>query len=369
LLERERSLAAHQSGHNSGVIHSGVYYAPRSLKAKLCVEGAKELYRHCEQRGIPFERCGKLIVALDRSEASGLHELHRRGDANGVSGLRLLNEDEIAEVEPRASGFAALHSSQTGIVDFRAVAHSFADDVRAGGGSVVVGCEVFRARDGRGGVSLEHSCGSTQARYAIFCAGAWSDRLAIASGAPADPRIVPFRGSYLKLRPGRRDLVRGLIYPVPDPRLPFLGVHLTRTIGGEVLIGPTALVAGARDAYRLREAKARDLLETMSWPGSWRMLAHWWRIAAAELHLALDHRAVVRIAARYLPGLRPQDVEPAFAGVRAQALRRDGSLVDDFAFSHTRRALHVRNAPSPGATSSLAIARHVAEAARLNLCL
>jgi 2-hydroxyglutarate dehydrogenase len=369
VLEREPRLAAHQSGHNSGVIHAGIYYEPASLKAKLCVEGARELYKHCDEHGIPFQRCGKLIVALKRSEMSALHELHRRGVANGVSGLRLLETDEIAEIEPDAAGLAALHSPNTGIIDFGEVAHSFAEDVLAAGGEVVAGCEVSRAIDGRGEVSLEHAGGSTQARYAIFCAGAWSDRLAVASGASADPRIVPFRGAYLKLRPQRRDLVRGLIYPVPDATLPFLGVHLTRTIGGEVLVGPTALVAGARDAYRLGSLKARDLLDTVSWPGSWRMLARWWRAAATEIHHALDDRAVVRVAARYLPGLRPQDVEPAFAGVRAQALGRDGSLVDDFVFSHTQRTLHLRNAPSPGATSALAIARHVVEAAESSLRL
>jgi 2-hydroxyglutarate dehydrogenase len=364
VLERERSVAAHQSGHNSGVIHSGIYYAGGSLKAKLCVEGARELYRYCRERGIPFQRCGKLIVACGRSEMSALQELHRRGEANGVSDLRLLDGEQIAEVEPHAAGFAALHSPQTGVVDFGAVARSYAEDIRAAGGTVVTGCEVSKALEAPGGVSLEHFGGSTQARYAIFCAGAWSDRLAVACGAEADPRIVPFRGAYLKLRPHVRERVRGLIYPVPDARLPFLGVHLTRTIDDEVLVGPTALLAGARDAYRLRRLSARDLLDTVSWPGSWRMLSRWWRTAATELHQALDHRAVVRAAARYLPGLQPQDVEPAFAGVRAQALRRDGALVDDFVFSYTPRTLHVRNAPSPGATSALAIARHVVDTAK-----
>lgn len=367
VLERESQIAMHQTGHNSGVIHAGIYYAPGSLKARLCVEGARDLYRYCEQRGIPFRRCGKLIVALERAELSGLHELHRRGSANGVAGLRLLDAEEIPEIEPHASGVAALHSPQTGIVDFGAIARSYAEDVSAAGGSLVTGCEVARAVDGHRSMLLEHSRGSTEARYAIFCAGAWSDRLAVASGASRDPRIVPFRGAYLRLTPHRRELVQGLIYPVPDPRLPFLGVHLTRTIDGEVLVGPTALLAGARDAYRLGRVRARDLLDTASWPGSWRMLAHWWRTAASELHQAVDSRAMVRAAARYVPGLCPSDVESAFAGVRAQALGRDGALVDDFVFSHTRRTLHVRNAPSPGATSSLAIARHVLDAAKPDL--
>ncbi len=364
VLERESALASHQSSHNSGVIHAGIYYAPGSLKARLCVEGAAALYRHCAERGIPVERCGKLIVALERAELPGLRELHRRAIANGVGGLRMLQAGEIAEIEPHAAGVAALHCTATGIVNFAAVARSYAQDVQAAGGDLVTGCEVHGAREARGSVLIEHSQGATQARYAIFCAGAWSDRLAVAGGAQADPRIVPFRGAYLRLCAQHAHLVRGLIYPVPDPGLPFLGVHLTRTIGGEVLIGPTALLAPARDAYSLRRLSARDLIDTARWPGSWRMLARWWRTAAGELRLALDSRAMLAAAARYIPGIAREDVEPAFAGVRAQALGRDGSLVDDFVFSHTPRALHVRNAPSPGATSALAIARHVVDVAQ-----
>lgn len=369
VLEREQELASHQSSHNSGVVHAGIYYAPGSLKAKLCVEGAAELYRHCAEHGIAVQRCGKLIVALDRSEVPGLEELHRRATANGVAGMRMLQAQEIAEIEPHAAGVAALHSPATGIVDFAAVARSYARQIVDAGGEIVLGCAAHKAIDGPSGVLIEHAGGATQARAAIFCAGAWSDRLAVASGADPDPRIVPFRGAYLRLRAARRDLVAGLIYPVPDPRLPFLGVHLTRTIDGEVLVGPTALLAAARDAYRLSRVRPADLLATAAWPGSWRMVAKWWRTAAGELHQALDSRVIVRLAARYLPGLAPQDVEPAFAGIRAQALGRDGSLVDDFVFSRTRRTLHVRNAPSPGATSSLAIARHVVDAAQAGMDL
>jgi 2-hydroxyglutarate dehydrogenase len=248
-------------------------------------------------------------------------------------------------------------------VDFRAVTRAYAEDVRALGGTIATGCGVERVKLAARGLRLTHSRGSTEARDAIFCAGAWSDRLAVAAGADPDPRIVPIRGAYLRLVPDRRDLVRSLIYPVPDPSLPFLGVHLTRHVDGEVMIGPTALIAGARDAYRLRRLRRRDLLDTLAWPGTWRMLGRWWRTGAAELRHAAQPSSLVRAAARFVPELRDADVLPAFAGVRAQALGRDGQLVDDFVLSATPRALHVRNAPSPAATSSLALARHIADEA------
>jgi (S)-2-hydroxyglutarate dehydrogenase len=366
VLEREATIATHQTGHNSGVIHAGVYYTPGSLKARLCVEGAREMYEYCQQHDIASARCGKLIIATNSSELGRLDELERRGNANGVAGLRRLHASEIQDLEPHARGIAGLHSPGTGIADFSAVASAYAQDVRDAGGSVTTGCEVRNVNVGARSLRLEHSHGATEAGHAVFCAGAWADRLAVAAGADPDPRIVPFRGAYLRLVPRRRELVRSLIYPVPDPSLPFLGVHLTRHIDGEVLIGPTALLAGARDAYSLAKVRPRDLRDTLAWPGTWRMLAHWWRTGASELRHAASRSAFVRAASRYVPELRTDDVEPSFAGVRAQALSRDGRLVDDFVFSHTERALHVRNAPSPAATSSLTIARHVAdEAARV----
>jgi L-2-hydroxyglutarate oxidase len=363
VLERESEIATHQTGHNSGVIHAGVYYPPGSLKARLCVEGARELYEYCEQRGIASERCGKVIVATDASELARLDELERRGTANGVPGLRRIDAAGIEELEPHARGIAGLHSPDTGIADFVAVARAYAQDVRDAGGALATGCEVTEVTPGSRSLRLVHSHGTTEAGHAVFCAGAWADRLAVKAGADPDPRIVPFRGAYLRLRPERRHLVRSLIYPVPDPSLPFLGVHLTKHIDGDVLIGPTALIAGARDAYRLRTIRGRDLLDTLDWPGTWRMLGHWWATGVTELRHAVLRSAFVRAASRYVPELRTGDVEPAFAGVRAQALARDGRLVDDFVFSATERALHVRNAPSPAATSSLAIARHVADEA------
>jgi 2-hydroxyglutarate dehydrogenase len=364
VLEREAEVGTHQTGHNSGVVHAGVYYVPGSLKARLCVEGARELYEYCEERGIANERCGKLIVATDPSELARLEELERRGQANGVPGLRRIDAAGIEQIEPHARGIAGLHSPNTGIVDFPAVARAYAGDVLAAGGTVATACGVTGVEVKARSLRLTHARGATEAGHAIFCAGAWSDRLAVKAGADPDPRIVPFRGAYLRLVPARRYLVRSLIYPVPDPSLPFLGVHLTKHIGGDVLIGPTALIAGARDAYRLGKVRREDALATLGWPGTWRMLASWWRTGVTELRHAALRSAFVHAAARYVPELEVGDVEPAFAGVRAQALGRDGRLVDDFVFSQTERALHVRNAPSPAATSSLAIARHVADEAR-----
>jgi 2-hydroxyglutarate dehydrogenase len=363
VLEREAELARHQTGHNSGVIHAGIYYPPGSLKARLCVEGARLLYDYCAKRGIPHQRCGKLIVATKPSELAGLAELERRGKVNGVDGLRRINRSAITRIEPHAEGIAGLHSPGTGIVDFAAVARAYADDVLEGGGVIATGCEVtgldVRARR----LHLRHSRGTTRAGYGVFCSGAWADRVAVVAGADPDPRIVPFRGNYLRLVSERTHLVRSLIYPVPDPALPFLGVHLTKHIDGEVLIGPTALLAGARDADSSRAVRPRDAFETLTWPGTWRMLARWWRIGVTELRRATSRAALVRAAACFVPELRSVDVEPAFTGVRAQALGRNGQLIDDFVFSTTERALHVRNAPSPGATASLAIASHVAEQA------
>jgi L-2-hydroxyglutarate oxidase len=367
VLEREDRIAVHQTGHNSGVAHAGIYYAPGSLKAQLCVVGVRELAEYCDARGLTFERCGKLIVALDEGELPALDELQRRGEANGVPGLRRLDAAGLREIEPHAAGVAALHSPGTAIVDFAAVAAALADDVRAASGELVPGAGIegvaVDAAAGRRRIVLRHARGELAAGFAVFCAGAWSDRLARLAGADPDPRIVPFRGAYLRLAPHRAELVRGLIYPVPDPSLPFLGVHLTRHLGGDVLIGPTALLAPARDAYLLRSVRGRDLGETLRWPGTWRMARRWWRTGLTELGHALSPAALTRAAARYVPELEPGDAERAWAGVRAQALRRDGTLVDDFVFSHTERALHVRNAPSPGATSALAIARHVADEA------
>ena len=363
VLEREERLAAHQTSHSSGVIHAGIYYAPGSLKARLCVEGARLLYAYCDERGIEARRSGKLIIAADESELSGLDELERRGRVNQVPGLRRMGPDEIPEIEPHARGIAALHSPQTGVVDFARVAAAFAADVEAAGGAVVTGARVQELVPRESSIAVQHESGITEAGFVVSCAGAWSDRLAVAAGAPAEPRIIPFRGAYLRLRPERRDLVRASIYPVPDPELPFLGGHLTRGIDGEVLLGPSALMVAARDAYRLGRVRWPDLASNLAWPGTWRLVRRFWRTGLGELRHAASRRSFVTELRRFVPELAVGDVLPGPSGIRAQALDRDGRLVDDFVVHRTERALHIRNAPSPAATSSLALAKLIADQA------
>jgi 2-hydroxyglutarate dehydrogenase len=356
VVEREAGIARHQTGSNSGVIHSGIYYRPGSLKAKLCVDGARRLYAYCDEHAVPYERCGKVIVALEPRELAGLGELEARGRANRVPGLRRIGPEQLRELEPHATGIAALHSPQTGIVDFGAVAQALAAELRRLGVTLLTGCEVLDLEPAGAGVRVRHATGELLAGRGLVCAGAWTDRLATRAGAAADPRIVPFRGAYLRLRPGSRSLVRSLIYPVPDPKLPFLGVHLTRRIDREVWLGPTALLAGAPDAYRLSRLEARSVRSTLAWPGTWRMMGRHWRAGVAELRLSAGRRAFVRACAAYVPELAPGDVLPGPAGVRAQAVGRDGTLVDDFVVDDVDAVEYVRNAPSPAATSALAIA-------------
>jgi (S)-2-hydroxyglutarate dehydrogenase len=348
VLERSPRVGMGQTARNSGVIHAGIYYAPGSLKARLCVAGARLLYEYCDRHGVPYERCGKLVVARHRGELARLDELERRGRANAVPGLRRLSGEELREVEPHARGLAALHSPETGIVDFGVVARSLADGIERRGVPVVTGCSVRGVTQAAGRLVVRHGRGETRARFAVFCAGLASDRLAVATGASPDPRIVPFRGTYLYLRAERRALVRGLIYPVPDPALPFLGVHLTRHIDGEVSLGPSALLwpRGPTD---------------VAWPGTLRLARRYWRTGLRELRHAVSRRAFASEAAEYVPELSPGDFRRGFAGIRAQALGRDGALVDDFVISETERALHVRNAPSPAATSALALAGLIAD--------
>jgi L-2-hydroxyglutarate oxidase len=361
VLDREPAIGAHQTSHSSGVIHAGIYYRPGSLKARLCVQGAAELYDYCAERGIRTERTGKLIVATAEEELDRLAELERRGTENGVPGLRRVDADEISELEPHAVGIAALHSPNTGVVDFTEVAAAYATELGRRGGGVITACPVDGVSEREGRALVRHRAGTTEARAALVCAGAWSDRLAVAAGAEKEPRIVPFRGGYLRLRPERAHLVRTSIYPVPDPDLPFLGAHLTRGHDGEVLLGPSALMVGARDAYRPWRVRTRDLRDTLAWPGTWRLIGRFWRTGVDEISHAASKRAFVAEAQRFVPELRPRDFVAGPAGIRAQALARDGSLVDDFVISRLGPALHVRNAPSPAATSSLPLARMIAD--------
>jgi (S)-2-hydroxyglutarate dehydrogenase len=340
VLEREARLGQHQTTHNSGVIHAGIYYAPGSLKARLCVEGAAALYEYCADKGIEAVRCGKLVVAVRRDELPRLDEIERRARANGVQGLERLGPDELATIEPHAQGLSALHSPNTGMVDFGAVAAAYAADIEAHGGEIRRGAGVRALVEREDHV--EAAGPDVRARRAVACAGAWSDRLALASGARPDVRIVPFRGSYLTLT--EPELVRGQIYPVPDPALPFLGVHLSRTVAGDVLVGPTALLVPRRAPLR--------------WPGTWRVMRRWWRTGLTEIAHAASRQLLLREARRFVP--RIEGAGPGPHGYRAQAVARDGGLVDDFLLARTGRAVHVLNAPSPAATASLAIAEEIA---------
>jgi L-2-hydroxyglutarate oxidase LhgO len=359
LFEKEPALARHQTGHNSGVVHAGLYYAPGSLKAELCRRGRLLLHDFCAEHGLPYVECGKVVVALDGSELAGLDEIERRSRANAVPGLRRLSAGELREVEPHVRGVAALHSPHTAIVDFAGVTMTLADDARASGAVVRLGTPVTAVRHRGEEVLVGTKAGWEAVDQVVVCAGLQVDRVAALAGDGDDPRIVPFRGEYYLLRPERRDLVGGLVYPVPDPRYPFLGVHLTKRVDGEVMVGPNAVLALAREGYRWTDVDPSDLWATLAWPGFRRFAGRHWRTGLAELRGSLSRRRFVAAARRYVPELSAADVVRGPSGVRAQALGRDGSLVDDFRLTRRGRVVSVRNAPSPAATSSLAIADRV----------
>jgi len=364
-IEKEADWHQHQSGHNSGVIHSGIYYKPGSLKAKLCVEGRRLLWRYCDEKAIPYKTVGKLIVATEPEEIPRLGDLYERGKQNGVENLELLDAPQIKEREPHCRGVRAIFSPVTGIVDYRVVARSYADDIRAMGGELLLSHEItgFERRDGV--TLLTSPAGDVESRYTVTCAGLYSDKLARMTGGDQDPKIVPFRGDYLILKPEKRYLVRGNIYPVPDPQFPFLGVHFTPRMDGEVWLGPNAVLAFAREGYRFSDVEPRELLDSITYPGFLKLALKYWQTGAGEMYRDLSRTAYVKALQRYIPELQPEDCLPGPSGVRAQAMRADGELIDDFVFDGSDGIVHVRNAPSPGATSSLAIAKHVAdEAAR-----
>lgn len=362
VLEKESELAVHQSGHNSGVVHSGLYYPPGSLKARLCREGKADLEAFCAAHGIPLEGVGKLIVALTVEEEARLASFLERGTANGVPGLEIVGPGRMREIEPHAAGVRALWSPTTGIVDFRRVALALADEVRARGGTVETGREVRGMERRPDGVVLRTPAGEVVARSVVACAGLWADRVAALTGDAAfdPPRIVPFRGDYFVLTPDARPLVRGLIYPVPHPRFPFLGVHFTKRIDGEVWAGPNAVLAFARAGYRRRDVSVADLLETLLYPGFARLVTRYLRSGLAEMWRDVSRSAFLRELQRYVPELRSEQLVSGPSGVRAQALARDGTLIDDFDIAGSERVLNVRNAPSPAATASLAIGRVLA---------
>ncbi len=363
VLEKEREVGMHQTAHNSGVVHAGIYYRPGSLRARLCVEGARRMSAFCRAEGLPFEQVGKVIVATSEEEVPRLQELFRRGRANGVEGLRWLGPEELKDVEPHAVGIAAVHSPQTAITDFRAVARRVAERVTATGGLVVTSCRVTTGRRLVRGFALETTRGDLHAEGVLNCAGLHSDHVAQLLGARVGLRVIPFRGEYYLLRPERRHLVRGLIYPVPDPRFPFLGVHLTRTVHGEVEAGPNAVLAWAREGYTGRTIRISEAFLTLTYPGFWRLALRYWRVGLYELYRSWSRAEFARSVQRLLPALEVRDLVRGSCGVRAQAVAPDGSLVDDFRIVAQPGAVHVLNAPSPAATASLAIGDYVAEVA------
>jgi len=363
LIEREATLAAHQSGHNSGVLHAGLYYASGSLKARLCREGKAELEAFADAHAIPFRHTGKLVVAADESELPRFEALRVRGEANGVPGLEVVGPERLREIEPHARGLRALWSPTTGIIDYRAVCDALAGEITARGGTIEFGRAMTGATP-RGREIVAHTTrGDLVARGLVVCAGLWADEVAVRTGEAPEPRIVPFRGDYYSLTDDARPLVRGLIYPVPDPRFPFLGVHLTTRIDGEVWAGPNAVLALARTGYRRRDLSVRDLVATVTYPGFVRLAARHVRMGAAEMWRDVSKRAFLHALQRYVPELRGDQLRFGPSGVRAQALDRDGTLVDDFRLGGQARILHVRNAPSPAATSSLAIGKTLADEA------
>ncbi len=358
LLEKEPALAAHQSGRNSGVVHAGLYYEPGSLKAALCRRGVGLLRDLCAEHDLPYAEIGKVLVALDDAERARLDGIAERARANGVPGVRLLDRAELTELEPHVAGVAALHSPSTAITDYAALTRALADDAAARGADIRLGFEVT-GFSGDDPVTVHGSACDVEADTVVLCPGVHADRLAHLAGDDAGPRIVPFRGEYWALRPEHRELVNGLVYPVPDPRYPFLGVHLTPRVDGEVLVGPNAVLALHREGYRRRDMSPRHLVDTARSPGFRRFARTHWRTGVHEMRGSLSKRAFAAAARRYLPELGADDLVPAPAGIRAQALDDDGSLVDDFRISRRGAVIAVRNAPSPGATSSLAIAEHL----------
>jgi L-2-hydroxyglutarate oxidase LhgO len=359
VLDKEREVASHQTGHNSGVMHSGLYYKPGSLKARLCVEGRAAMIQFCEEHAVPYDICGKIIVATEEREIPGLNELLRRGRANGVSGLRELGAGQIREIEPYASGICGIHVPTTGITDFKMVSAKYAELIEQGGGEVLTGYGVERIVCEAGAIVLETASGTVHARFVVNCAGLQSDLIAKMAGASLGLRIVPFRGEYYELVPSKHYLIQGLVYPVADPRFPFLGVHFTRRIHGGVEAGPNAVLSFKREGYTRTSFNLTDALSTALFPGFWKMASRNWKSGMGEIYRSWNKQAFTRALQKLLPSLTEQDIQPGGSGVRAQALDRHGNLLDDFHFVYQDRILHVCNVPSPAATASLVIGREI----------
>jgi (S)-2-hydroxyglutarate dehydrogenase len=374
ILEKEAQLACHQTGNNSGVIHSGLYYRPGSLKAQSCVTGRKALIAFCDQNSVPYEICGKVVVATSQAELPRLEELHRRGIANGLQGLEIIGPERLKELEPHAIGIKGLYVPETGIIDYKKVADAYAEHVRNAGGDIRLSQKVVGILDLPAEIVLQTSGGDYRTKYLINCCGLQSDLVAkmmaaSSAGEQEEHRIIPFRGEYYKIAPQRQFLVRNLIYPVPDPNFPFLGVHFTRMAKGGVEAGPNAVLAYAREGYRHTNVNVKDLWQTVSFKGFWAMTGKYWRTGFGELYRSLSKTAFVRALQKLLPEIRESDLVPGGAGVRAQAVSASGALVDDFVIKQSARTIHILNAPSPGATASLAIGPSIAEIAAKNFTL
>jgi L-2-hydroxyglutarate oxidase len=361
VLEKETRLAQHQTSHNSGVVHAGMYYSPESVKGKLVRRGVGLLREFCQEHGIPIDDCGKIIVARDPAERSGLDRLHDRASALGVPGLEMLGPEGIREREPQVTGAAGLLSPTSAITDFPAIAAAIADSARKLGATIELGQAVQSISSEAAGAVVRTARGAYECRRLVVCAGLQADRLAVAAGGPRDPQVVPFRGEYYRLRDGMPPLVRAMIYPVPDPRYPFLGVHFTPRVNGHIDVGPNAIMALSRNGYSWGRVSPRDLAAMAAWPGTWRLAAQHWRTGAYEFAGSVSKRRFVARARDYVPSLEEADLVRAPAGVRAQAVSRDGKIIDDFVLSQRGPVMFVRNAPSPAATSSLAIAQHVVD--------
>jgi L-2-hydroxyglutarate oxidase len=360
VLEKEDDVARHQSGNNSGVLHAGLYYKPGSLKARLAVAGIQEMVAFCQENGVRHEICGKLVVAVDETELARLHNLLDRGQKNGLQGLRLLDRPQMLEIEPHVAGIAAVHVPQEGIVDFIQVCRALVKKNEEAGGRVVTRARVNKIQAQGGGWSVQTAAGDWEADYVVNCAGLHCDRVAVMAGEKRDVRIIPFRGEYFKIKPARQHLARHLIYPVPDPQFPFLGVHFTRLIGGGVEAGPNAVLAGAREGYHKTDINLLDLCDALSFSGLWRFMSKHKRMSWEEIKRSFSRKLFCRALQRLVPEIRVEDLEHGGAGVRAQAMSPEGELLQDFCLVRRPRALHVLNAPSPGATASLAIGGEIA---------